>query len=102
MEFQIEVPGGAKVRLADLPIDVLGECARAGDLRWLDMLNRPLYDDRAYAALYRACCAHAGAEPVAVLKANELVEALQLVEDDLPSSFVDGNPKAADAPATPG
>ena len=99
--FEVEVPGGAKVKLADLPMDVIGAAAREGELSWIELYQGPLRDDRAGVALYRACCAAAGVEPPAVVTPKLLIDAFTLAKDDLPTSFEDGNPKEADDPSTP-
>ena len=94
--FTVEVPGGTKVKLADLPIGVIGEAAREGDLGWVDVYQAPLRDDRAAQALYRACCQHAQVDPPEVLTPLVLIDAFTLdVKDDLPTSFEDGLPKEA-------
>jgi hypothetical protein len=94
--FTCEVPGGAKVKLADLSIGVIGDAAREGELGWVDVYQAPLRDDRAAQALYRACCAHAEVDPPETLTPGVLIEAFSLdVKDDLPTTFQDGLPKEA-------
>lgn len=100
--FKVEVPGGATVKLADLPIGVIGDAARAGDLGWVDVYQAPLRDDRAAEALYRACCQHAQVDPPETLTPTVLIEAFTLdVKDDLPTSFEDGLPKEGDEATKP-
>lgn len=105
MPFVAEVPGGKKVSLMDLPLEKLGEAARAGDIDWFDMLNAPAHETRSAIVLYKAACEFAGVEPPdgSTWTVGQALEAFTLVpNDDLPTMMESGLPKEEAAPTTPG
>lgn len=92
-EWACEVPGGTSFRLADLPIDAVGEIAREAGLGWFYAIQAPQLDDRVMVGLYRYCCERAGATVPDPLTGRILESAFTQVEDDLPTVFADGLPK---------
>ena len=101
--WSVTVPGGKAVRCDDLPLDVWIAIAKDTGKHWHEILRGPLLDEAVALALYRACCTHAGVTDPPALSLREMIDAYDLVGDDLPTMFEDGIPSPkADEPATIG
>jgi hypothetical protein len=102
LEFQFKSPDGKVVRLYDLPIeDVQDIASKAGLESWYDMLQGPARFGHASTALYRYCCKQVDVEPVEPVTVQTIIDAFELVPDDLPEQFEDGIPvPEADAQTT--
>ncbi len=100
MPWVVHTPAG-DVRLADLPVGVLGDAARTGELQWYQALDAPISDDRVGVALYRAACETNGSEVPIPMSAQQLLDAFDVVDDDLPTSLMDGTPKEGAEETTP-
>ncbi len=100
MPLVVHTPAG-DVRIADLPVGVLGDAARLGDKQWYEVLDAPIADDRVGVALLRAACESNGSTPPAVVTAQQLLDAFDLVDDDLPTAMADGTPKEVAEETTP-
>lgn len=102
VRFGIKTPDGQVIRLDDLPVEVLqGIAEDAGLESWFDVYVQPARYGKAAEALYRHACGLVGCEPLPFTVAV-LNDALEVVEDDLPTMWEDGevDPPEADAPTT--
>jgi hypothetical protein len=107
MEFAVNTPGG-QVRLADLPLEVLSQLEEETGRRWVELILSPAYSAATAIAVYKAACAHNGSEPQP-LTPRRLIEGIgggeaifEQVEDDLPTLYEEGLPKAEDETSTSG
>lgn len=93
-EFVVNTPGG-QVRLADLPLEILSEIEKETGVQWVRLVLSPATTALSAAVVYRRCCEHVGAEPEE-LTARRIIEGEIFAEgdDDLPTMFEDGAPKA--------
>lgn len=99
MPQAIRTKGGVLVRLDDVPGRQLEEIAKRHEgVGWFDVLRTPFREFAVALDVVRLAYEIAGEEPPADLDdwtATKAFEALELVPDDLPSSFEDGLPKEA-------
>jgi len=104
MAFAVKVPGGGQVILEDLPLELLSKIETDGGVRWPTVLAAPATSAKCALAAYRVACEHAGVEPDADLSAKDILagEVFDQIEDDLPTEFEEGIPKAEDDPKTSG
>lgn len=94
LEFQFKSPSGKVVRLYDLPIEDVQDIAeKAGLESWFDLASQPARFGKASVALYRHCCGVAGDDPVEPVTIKAVIDAFELVPDDLPTLFEDGLPE---------
>ena len=106
MEFAVNTPGG-QVRLTDLPLEVLDRLETETGRRWTDLILSPAYTAKSAMKVYAAACDYSGSTPEP-LTPRRLIEAdgkgsiFEMVEDDLPTVFEDGIPKAGDGTSTSG
>ena len=102
--FAIRTPGG-KVRIDELPLEVLDEVERERGVRWPTLIAAPASSAAAALALYKHACKYKGADPEQ-LTARKILDGgiFEQVEDDLPTVFEDGapDPKAEDGIPTLG
>ncbi|MGB0890544.1 MAG: hypothetical protein ACPGWS_09695 [Solirubrobacterales bacterium] len=103
MSFAVIVPGGEQVILEDLPLELLAEIEKDGGTRWPTVLAAPASSAMSALAAYKVACKHAGVEPEDMTARRILEgEVFVQVDDDLPTLFEDGLPKAEDDPTTSG
>ena len=103
MSFAVKVPGGEQVILEDLPLELLSKIETEGGVRWPTVLVAPATSAKCALAAYKVACEHAGVTPAdltarVILAGDVFVE----VEDDLPTEYEEGIPKAEDDPTTSG
>lgn len=89
--------------MEDLPLELLSQIEREADVRWPVVLVAPASTALSALTVYKVACQHLGCEPEAltartILEGGIFVE----VEDDLPTMFEDGIPKAEDGTTTAG
>ena len=97
-----KVPSGKIVRVEDLPMSVFADIHARTAVPWYRVVDAPANDAKAGIAVYEACCAHVGEQPVE-LTAAQFIATFDVVDDDLPDTYVDGIPDPkADARATTG
>lgn len=94
----LHVPEGKVVKLGDLPFGVLRDIAKRHDANPFNLMLVPLNekDGVAMEDIYLACCEAASVPAPATLKAQEMWDAVHVVDDDLPEYYEDGSPKADD------
>jgi hypothetical protein len=97
MPQAIRTKGGVLVRLDDVPGLRLDEIAKRHEgIGWFDVLRTPFRDFAVALDVVRLAYELAGEEPPDDLdnwNSKQAFESLELVGDDLPSSFEDGLPK---------
>lgn len=101
MAFAVNTPAG-QVRLEDLPLEVLEDVEAQTGQDWPTMIFAPASSAKVANALYKAVCAHRGCEPEQLTPKSLLNGLYEKVDDDVPTLFEDGIPKAADEEPTPG
>jgi hypothetical protein len=89
------------IRLEDIPARQLAELETRFSVSWLELVGRPLATSSHSLAMYEKCCALAGVEPKD-LTTRQLLDAFELVDDDRPDQFVEGQIPKADATSTAG
>jgi hypothetical protein len=101
-EWAVTTPGG-QVRIGDLPLDVVVQLEGDTETEWWQIAAHPYRSAKVARYVYAACCAHVGCEPAA-LTLRDITEVFETVDEDLPTLYEGGIPKAASeaAPATPG
>lgn len=101
-EWAVTTPGG-QVRIGDLPLDVVCQLEGDTETEWWQIAAHPYRSAKVAKAVYLACCAHVGCEPAA-LTLRDITETFETVEEDLPTLYEGGIPKAdsEDAAPTPG
>lgn len=92
-EWACNTPGG-QVRLADLTLEALADLEKKCGAEWYRIVARPRSSAGNAIHIYAACCAAAGCEPETVT-ARKLMDVFELVDEDLPTMFEAGIPKAA-------
>lgn len=102
MAWAINTPDGGQVRLTDLPLAVLGEIEAETETKWLDVITAPAQSIPVVTATYRAACAHVGVEPQELTAAEYIDSVLERVDDDMPTTYGEGIPKAEGGPQTSG
>jgi len=98
------VAPGKVVRLSDIPIDDFVAIASRFTVDWGDIYYAPLRNAAVGKALYELCCSRMGTPTNPDLTAGQLLDAFNLIPDDVPYSFTDGlpDPTLVDASTTPG
>jgi hypothetical protein len=89
------------VRLEDIPARQLAELEASLDTNWLVLVGAPLGKSAVTLAMYERCCALAGVPPQE-LTAGELIKVFELVDDDRPDQFTEGEIPKAEGPTTAG
>ncbi len=103
MAFAVNTPDGGQVRLEDLPLSVLSKMERESEVRWPILLAAPASSALSALTVYRVACEHVGAEPAELTARDVLTgDIFAEVDDDLPTLFEDGAPKAGDETPTGG
>lgn len=100
MPFAIRA-GDIETRLDDLPIGEFQQVAKRHNLSWFDLWNTPAQEPDAFYELVELAVRHGGGtlpqRPATVKDTLTLIsECLQVVDDDLPTMWEDGNPPEAD------
>jgi hypothetical protein len=90
------------VRLEDIPARQLAELEQKFSASWIRLVSQPFDvlnpNVEQALAMYEKCCAIAGVEPKD-LTAGQLSKIFELVDDDRPDQFTEGQiPKAAESP----
>ena len=92
-EWAVTTPKG-QVRIADLPLTAVVTLESDCDLEWWRIAAHPIQTARVASYVYAACCAHAGATPADLTMRNLLEGTFETVEEDLPTLYEGGIPKA--------
>lgn len=103
-EFAVNTPGG-QVRLADLPLEVLDGLETETGRRWTELLMSPAATAKSALAVYAAACRENGSEPEKLTPRRLIAEdqsVFEMVDEDMPTVFEDGLPKAGDEAPTSG
>lgn len=101
MPWAVNTPKG-QVRLMDLPFSVLSQVEKETGTPWKLFIQHPTYGAAGVNALYRVACESVGAEPrdltprdLLALDSDDDNDMLFVeVDDDLPTTYADGLPKA--------
>jgi hypothetical protein len=101
MAFAVNTPAG-QVRLEDLPLEVLEAVEVQTGQEWPTMIFAPASSAKVANALYKAVCVHKGCEPEQLTPKSLLNGLYEKVDDDVPTLFEDGIPKAEDEEQTLG
>jgi hypothetical protein len=102
MAFAVNTPAG-QVRLEDLPLEVLERIEAESGETWPTILFAPGSKAKMARVVYTVACEHMGAE-VKQITAKDILsgDLFEMVEDDRPTLYEDGIPKAADEESTSG
>jgi hypothetical protein len=103
MPFAIKTSAGVLVRLDDVPGRQLEEIAKRHEVGWFDVLTSPAKTFDLGLDVVRLAYDIAGEtvpDDIGDWTSKRLLAALEIVPDDLPSSFEDGLPKEAAEPET--
>lgn len=102
-EWAVTTPKG-QVRVADLPLGAVVQLEGDTGLEWWRIAAQPLQTAKVANHVYLACCEHVGATPADLTMRDLLDGTFETVEEDLPTLYEGGIPKAAsaDAAVTPG
>lgn len=105
MPWACHLPSGKTVILDDLRIEVFGDIATAEGLQpgeWYGLCTAPALHARAAVKILAACAEYAGDDPPpdGYLTARNILQVFERVEDDRPTLYSDGIPKAEAVPET--
>lgn len=102
MPFAVKV-GDVLVRLDDVPGRMLDDIGARHEVKWFDILNAPASTVALGLDIIRMGYELAGKpvpDDLGDWSSRRLIDALEVVKDDLPASFEDGLPKEVDVPET--
>jgi hypothetical protein len=103
-EWAVTTPTKGQVRIADLPLGVVVQLEGDTELEWWRIAAHPIQTARVASYVYAACCAHVGDTPADLTMRDLLEGTFETVEEDMPTLYEGGIPKAAseDVAPTPG
>lgn len=96
---------GKTMPIFHLPIDDIDDIAKRHNIPWMLVIDRPLQDLKVCQELVLLAAKKLGVAMPLLPSVKSLYDLLELVPDDLPTSFVDGIPKSGaveDDPETTG
>ena len=102
-EWAVTTPKG-QVRIADLPLTAVVTLESDCELEWWRIAAHPIQTAKVASYVYAACCAFKDCEPADLTMRDLLEGTFETVEEDLPTLYEGGIPKAAseDGQPTPG
>lgn len=96
---------GKTIAVFALPIEDIDEIAKRHNVSWMRIVDRPLEDLKVCQELVMVAAKKLGVAMPLLPSVKSLYDLVDLVPEDLPTSFVDGIPKssaATDNPETTG
>lgn len=92
-EWAVTTPAG-QVRIADLPLTAVVTLEADCGMEWWRIAAHPIQTAKVANYVYAACCEHVGATPADLTMRDLLDGTFETVEEDLPTLFEGGIPKA--------
>lgn len=92
-EWAVTTPKG-QVRIADLPLGSVVQLEGDTGLEWWRIAAHPIQTAKVASHVYAACCEFKGVAPAALTMRDLLEGTFETVEEDLPTLYEGGIPKA--------